>query len=163
MIIGIDPGLDGGICGIQREGGRLVIRFIHAMPTLEQHNGKRTLNLVALRPLVDMWSFRTIVGIERQQSMPKQGVASTFQTGFGYGQLMGMLAALNIEHYVFQAREWQKALLPCVENTKVESARYAMACFPDQDFRATPRSRKPHDGMTDAACIAVHTAMVNGV
>ena len=48
-----------------------------------------------------------MVFIEQQQAMPRQGVASTFKTGFGYGVYIGILHALGYSYTVVIPRKWK--------------------------------------------------------
>ena len=53
-------------------------------------------------------------------------------------------------------RTWQAVMLAGLDktDTKRASAIAAIRYQPSVDWRATPRCKKPHDGLTDAFCIA---------
>ena len=88
--------------------------------------------------------------------MPGQGVRSTFSIGFGFGIWQGLLTALQMPFELVSPQRWQREMFAGVnrDDTKAASALVAQRLRPDVDWRATPRCRKPHDGLTDAFCIA---------
>lgn len=113
VYIGIDPGQDGGLallggskprCGV---GGRYLPPCrveLTSMPPTER----------------DIWDWifaksdppeGTIFAmIEKVHSMPKQGIASTFKFGVGYGGLRMALTAVRIPFEEVSPQAWQKAL-----------------------------------------------------
>lgn len=99
-VLGADPGLDGGLAVV--ECGRLDAAA--GMPVLETKRGRmvdavRLHGWLAAMPVVDA------VVIERAQSMPRQGVASTFR----YGQAVGALEALLRVSFPEARMEWVAA------------------------------------------------------
>lgn len=164
MIIGVDVGLNGGITIITDSGVGLGY-FVHQMPIIKGEFGakkgkvqkQRELNEQAVTEL-----FLKYVGcgchffIEKQQSMPKQGVASVFKLGYQYGFLVGVAKTLGFTVHTVNPQDWQKEMLGDYEKgkTKEASAMVAKKLLPHQDFTASERSQKPHDGMTDSALIA---------
>jgi crossover junction endodeoxyribonuclease RuvC len=97
------------------------------------------------------------VVIERQHAMPKQGVASTFTTGFNYGQLVGIAVGMGFDVEVVSARTWKGALLPdpLDRKGKAGTIRFVKERWPETNFIA-PRCRIEHDGMADAAAIVAY-------
>jgi hypothetical protein len=156
-IIGIDPGLDGGIAYIH---GQVI--FTHAMPTIG--TGHRALNLPEIMEIfLDATVFckreDLLVVIERQQSMPKQGIASTFTIGQNYGVLLGLVHGLGFSYSVVQPKQWQSWIFKGLDrklDTKSLSLQYCQRRWPSKDWRRTERCTKAHDGITDAACIACY-------
>lgn len=101
MIVGIDPGLTGGVAVI--DGDTVMVKD---MPVIaDRTGGKKSIDI---DELVNLLQPGASVVIEQQQSMPKQGVASTFQTGLNYGRLLGALDALAFPYKVVTSREWAK-------------------------------------------------------
>ena len=105
-ILGIDPGLSGGLAFRYSDG------YIDAQPVpiLElkiRKTKKRVINTHALAELLKKYSPKHAF-IERQQAMPKQGVSSTFRTGLGYGIYIGILATLLIPFTEVSAAKWKK-------------------------------------------------------
>ena len=109
-VIGIDPGLTGAIAVL----GRLDLPAITDMPTARV--GLTNKVRIDHATLADILTGQrsmgdvTLVVVERQQAMPKQGVASTFQTGYGYGLIVGMLVALRLPWIDVRAAEWQRVV-----------------------------------------------------
>lgn len=166
--VGVDPGLDGGfvaiVCadGAWRPGPKLV------MPTIsvKKKGGGEKREYDA--PAIVEW-FEHVAGpggvavVEKQQAMPGQGVTSMFSVGLGYGLLLGILAGMEHPVQVVTAQAWQKVMLagmPRAESGKKASAGLAaLACgrlWPGVSWLATERSRKPHEGLCDAALIGLY-------
>ena len=151
-IVGIDPGLDGGLCLLER--ARNWEPLMITMPTLG--SGKRELNLGAIIEWLKRGRPEFVV-IEAQQSMPKQGVASTFTIGKNYGLLLGACNALGFPLQVVRPQQWQKVMLqgaPQRIGTKSAAAIVAQRLWPTLNFKATPKCKNAHDGIVDAALIA---------
>lgn len=152
-IAGIDPGLDGGLVLLEKATGWHP-SMIAVMPTTG--DGKRELDLGGIRTWLER-SKPCLVALERQQAMPKQGVSSTFRTGYGYGLLLGLCHGLGLRVGIYRALTWQTAIFagaPDVGGTKAVAAYVAAKLWPAVDWRATLRCRVPHDGLVDAALIA---------
>lgn len=126
--IGIDPGKDGAIAAILPGS----ILFID-MPTLFTGVGqKRDYDVhelaAALTRLGPAGSLHVM--IERQQSMPGQGVATSFQIGLGYGTLLGVLGALRIPFSTVRPTNWKKVMLADMPPGKEASRAKAKQMFP---------------------------------
>ncbi len=102
-VCGIDPGLTGGITFIE---GNEVSAERTPIKTIK---GKKFLNLVGIVDRIKIFNPDKVF-IEKQQSMPRQGVASTFKTGFNYGLYVGCLIALDVEYLEVSPRKWKKDL-----------------------------------------------------
>jgi crossover junction endodeoxyribonuclease RuvC len=99
LILGIDPGGEGAAVSVDLVTGKVYssIRFAKAtLPEiadwLTRHGGARHAYL------------------EQVGSMPGQGVASSFKFGVAYGQLQGLLTALQIPFTLVRPQVWQKGL-----------------------------------------------------
>ncbi len=156
-ILGIDPGLDGGLAVLSQDG-----LVIEVMPTLGE--GKRTVDANALvewlRQLSHGYGSPDHAYLELVGAMPGQGVTSMFSFGEGYGVIKGVLVALHIPYTLVSPRKWQGAVLGAHAkgDSKGAAAVRAAQLFPGVNFRASARSRKPHDGMVDAALLAYYGA-----
>ena len=98
-IIGIDPGVNGGITLLT--SNQLIS---HPMAKTEQDTFDLLSNMKAFSP------DETICYLELVHSMPKQGVASTFTFGKSYGFLRGCLVALGIRTEEVSPQRWQGGL-----------------------------------------------------
>jgi hypothetical protein len=101
------------------------------------------------------------VWLERQQTIKSiggrtQGALQSFSTGRGYGMWQGLLAGLQIPFETVSPKTWQAEMFKGVVagDTKAKSALVAQRLHPGIDWRRTPRCKSPHDGLTDAFCIA---------
>lgn len=109
-VIGIDPGLTGAIAVLDAPAGDQV----HDMPTVRIGKTERlridTDSLRAILETLQGFADVRLVAVERQQSMPRQGVASTFQTGYGYGLIVGVLVGLRLPWIDVRPAEWQRVV-----------------------------------------------------
>lgn len=157
IVIGIDNGLDGGVVAIPTRGALLR----EVAPTLG--TGRRSYDLAAMVRILQRVQIaadgdEVIALLERAQAMPKSmgGSVGAFSMGFCYGAWQMALTALQIPFEVVTPQVWQKRMFVGVnrDDSKAASALVAQRLWPDVDWRASPRCRKPHDGLTDAVCIA---------
>ena len=94
-IIGIDPGLSGGIAILDD----LKIFDVFDMPIMSE--GKKNKNQLNSAQLVNIIkkhivSGNTFVIVEQVSAMPGQGVTSMFNFGQTFGSIKGICAALNL-------------------------------------------------------------------
>lgn len=147
-IIGIDPGLSGGLAALDGETIDLLIMPVVAVG-LKREIDEQT--------LVDWLASYKVRGdvqviIEAVHAMPKQGVTSMFTFGTGWGLVRGICAGLGIPYRLVRPQEWQRVVMPGM----ARGSEYCVASrlWPLAEFRASGRCRKPHEGLVDAALIA---------
>lgn len=147
IYIGIDPGLKGGICGVDKTGNLCILE---AMPTISSE-----IDLIEIERLLSGHTVRHVI-MEKAQAMPRQGVSSTFSYGVNFGRILGFLAISRISYTLVSPRIWQKSLFTGVDKRKPKAMALVAArrIWPKEDFLATLRSKVPHDGLVDAALIA---------
>lgn len=161
IVCGIDPGLEGGITFLEYDAAKS--REIHvesiSMPTLDLGKKRvldaRQISLVLASRKIDR------LRIEKVGAMPGQGVTSMFSFGYGAGLIEGVVACLGISYSLIIPQTWMKSVLsglPKGEGTK-SSILWCQRTFPAIDWRKTPKCKKPHDGKTDATCIAWYALM----
>ena len=148
IVCGIDPGLNGAVSFIHSDS-----KYIQAekAPVFRVNIGKKQ------KRFLDMWSLNSILAdqkpehvfIEKQQAMPRQGVSSTFRTGFGYGLYIGMLIAGDYDYTIVGAKEWKKFFN--LSSDKDLSREKASVIFPDASHMWR---QKNQDGLAEAALIA---------
>ena len=143
IAVGIDVGKKGGIA------------FIN-VKTLQAEVYKMPEDLTELIALFEKKKKQNtiIVGIEKQQPFPKQGVVSTFRLGVQYGIILGILKTLRISYEEIHPKKWQKEMLGShKKKTRKEikqlSLERAKALFP---YLANEIGK--HDGKSDALLIA---------
>lgn len=168
-VIGIDPGLEGGVAIISPAGC-----IVHNMPVVDG-----AVDAFTLAQLIRNYgpAAQMIVVLESVHSMPHQGVASAFTFGKGYGTLLGVCGALGVRTELVTPQAWKKVVLPGLIPAKVKlppdatpaakKAAKAAHKKAGKDAaigwcrRAYPLvslipegCRVPHDGRADALCLA---------
>ena len=102
-VIGIDPGATGAL--VMLEDGT-PIEWME-MPVVKIGSTTRV-NASAVADFLQE-SLAWHVFVESVHSMPKQGVASSFNFGHNVGTIMGVLGALRIPHTLVTPQAWKKA------------------------------------------------------
>jgi len=102
-IIGIDPGASGAIVLLEHNEP---IEWAE-MPVMKVGSTTRV-NASALADFIASCE-PSHVFVESVHSMPKQGVASSFNFGHSTGTVMGVLGALEIPHTLVTPQAWKKA------------------------------------------------------
>ena len=143
MILGIDPGLDGGLAIIDGSS----IELLETIPT--QTKGgfiKRQVDAQKLSNILRVYPD-LVCYLEGVASRPGQGVASVFSFGDTYGAIRGVLGALNIPVYTVSPSKWKKAL---EVSSKEDSLKASKDLFPSVQFK-----KKDHN-IAEALLIAYY-------
>lgn len=140
-IVGIDPGLKGGIAFV------CVDEAISFKMPIIKNGTKAVLDLPAIVGLMKTHQPDFAV-LELVHAMPRQGVVSTFTFGQGYGAIKGILAALGIGYEEVTPQKWQKAIL---NGIPVALGKQRSVAFCSQRFGGTKLS----DGQADALGLAL--------
>lgn len=144
LFIGIDPGKNGGIAYIDTEN--------NLCRTL-QYSDTALISLCS-----DAYCFHersnieTICCLEKVGAMPGQGVVSMFNFGQSVGYIKGVLEAFRIPYQEITPQKWKKEF--GLNSDKAASAEVCRKLFPDSSLLATPKCKKPHDGMAEALLMA---------
>ena len=139
VTVGIDPGKKGGIAVLYEDG-------TDVFPYSDEG-------------LIDLCrSYANTGGIfvclEKVHSMPKQGVASTFAFGKGYGYICGVLEAFGIPYQEIPPQKWKREY--SLGSNKKQSIEAARKLFPGVSLKASERCTSDHDGMAEALLIALY-------
>lgn len=134
-IIGIDPGLKGGIAVIDLCSEELV--------EYAYFNEERYREILK--------KYRGDVWLEQVHSMPKQGVKSTFNFGVNYGLLKGMAYCSNHKVIEVSPQKWKRYYN--LHNNKSESIKLAHKYY-EVDLNIGKRKVIESDGMAEAILIA---------
>ena len=158
--IGIDPGLQGCLCLMNSNGKVLFLpsKFcINVGKGSTKNGGKKQNNIHdlvrmkdILKKIIDKIDVKDIfVILEAQQSMPKQGVASTFKIGKGFGAWEMALICFDFRYEVKHPKTWQKLMFENVGgiDLKQKSLLIAKRLFPTIEF-------KKNHNKSDAVLIA---------
>ena len=108
IIIGIDPGLSGGIAVLKNNK----IKSIFDMPVMpEGKKNKRQLNSAQLVELIKNnieKNEEIVIVVEQVNAMPGQGVTSMFNFGQTFGAIKGICAALGLPIFFVRPAKWKK-------------------------------------------------------
>jgi len=152
ILVAIDPGLTGAVA-IFRDG----VPEIHDMPVIaDRTGGKKSVDINGVIELIPEGT--DLVVLEQQQSMPKQGIASTFQTGLNYGRLLGLLVTLALPHKIVTPRAWSKDVGRPAKSGKEWNIAEARRRWPE----LTKILLKSKDGRADALLIGASALGMDG-
>ena len=149
-IIGIDPGLSGGIAVLDD----LKIYDIFDMPIMsEGKKNKNQLNSAQLVNIINEHVLKnedTFVIVEQVSAMPGQGVTSMFNFGQSFGILKGICNAMQLPMYFVRPTKWKK-YFNLLNSEKDASRTRAIEIFP---YFSSQLSRKKDSNKADAILIA---------
>ena len=141
-VLGIDPGLKGGIAYISDHHVEVV-----PMPVLGGSIDPRAIVQILKTQSVEL------VVIEKVGPMPKQGVVSVWTFGYGVGVIAGAVEAIGIPMRWVTPQAWKKLVLAGTSKDKDAAIQFVRQAYPGIPL-IPERARVPHDGMADAVCIA---------
>ena len=149
-IIGIDPGLSGGIAVLDD----LKIFDIYDMPIMsEGKKNKSQLNSAQLVNIIKkniISNGDTFLIVEQVSAMPGQGVTSMFNFGQTFGSIKGICAALNLPIFFVRPAKWKKHF-DLINSSKDASRTKVIEMYPS----ISPRLSKKKDvNKADAILIA---------
>ena len=149
-IIGIDPGLSGGIAILDD----LKIFDMFAMPIMSE--GKKNKNQLNSAHLVNIIkkhilpNGETFVIVEQVSAMPGQGVTSMFNFGQTFGSIKGICAALGLPIFYVRPAKWKKHF-ELINSSKDASRTKVIEMYPSISSRLT---KKKDVNKADAVLIA---------
>ena len=128
-IIGIDPGLSGGIAVLENNK----VLNIFDMPVMsEGKKNKRQLNSAQLVALIKEninLMKKIVVVVEQVNAMPGQGVTSMFNFGQTFGAIKGVCAALELPIFFVRPSKWKKHF-ELINSSKDSSRTKAIEMYP---------------------------------
>ena len=128
-IIGIDPGLSGGIAVLEENK----VVNLYDMPVMpEGKKNKRQLNNAQLVKLLKdnfKASEETVIIVEQVNAMPGQGVTSMFNFGQTFGAIKGIAAALKLPIFFVRPSKWKKHF-ELINSSKDSSRTKAIEMYP---------------------------------
>lgn len=147
FVIGIDPGLSGGVAFLDVEKSAL---FALPVPVFEEKGSKTQFDIHSMVDLLSMPAESVItVVLEQVGARPGQGVTSMFRFGTGYGMWQGIIAARKFPLRFVTPQKWKSRY--GLSAIKEESRRKATELFP---LCADMWRLKKHDGVAEAALMA---------
>ena len=149
-IIGIDPGLSGGIAILDD----LKIFEMFDMPIMsEGKKNKNQLNSAQLVNIINEHVLKnkdTFVIVEQVSAMPGQGVTSMFNFGQTFGSIKGICAALRLPIFYVRPAKWKKHF-ELINSSKDASRTKVIEMYPSISSRLT---KKKDVNKADAILIA---------
>jgi crossover junction endodeoxyribonuclease RuvC len=155
IILGIDPGLSGGIAFLSAAAGQ-PRRVISAddIPVFGE-GPKRRVDALALAKMIQACPPDFAV-IERAQAMPDQGSSSGFNYGRAVGALEAVVLGMEIPLEIVEATAWKKTH-GLIKTDKEASRQKALLLFPDAHALL---ARKKDHGRAESILIANYGAML---
>ena len=161
-VLGIDPGLSGGLCVVNEDGIVDVMR----MPTCKRPNRKGNyIDVDKVLAFMQKYELDSIY-VERQFILRSQGMSSGSKTMYQSGILYGLAYSQCSDLYEINAKDWQKDIFSKVvetninsynyDDTKLKSIAYVEQTYGGQHLFYSKRQTKPSDGLADAICIAAY-------
>ena len=149
-IIGIDPGLSGGIAVLKNNS----IKKLYDMPVMpEGKKNKRQLNSAQLAKLIKDnidKNEEVVIVVEQVNAMPGQGVTSMFNFGQTFGAIKGISAALELPIFFVRPAKWKKHF-ELINSSKDASRTKAIEMYPSVSDEL---SKKKDVNKSDAILIA---------
>ena len=149
-IIGIDPGLSGGIAILDNSK----VMELFDMPVMpDGKKNKRQLNSALLVKLIKDHIKNledTVMVVEQVNAMPGQGVTSMFNFGQTFGAIKGICAALGLPIFFVRPAKWKKHF-ELINSTKDASRTKAIEMYPAFSDKL---SKKKDVNKSDAILIA---------
>ena len=150
IIIGIDPGITGGISILEN---KKVIE-VYDTPTMidgkknkRQVNGAQVTNIIKERLSSNK---DVVVVVEHVNAMPGQGVTSMFNFGQSFGVIKGICSALSLPIYFVRPAKWKKHF-NLIKTNKEASRTKVIEIYPEISSKL---SRKKDSNKADAILIA---------
>lgn len=153
MIVGVDNGLDGGLCAVSEEG--LVIDKI-VMPT-KWVCKKREIDTTKIKQWLLFLNTPFLLAVEEPLAHARSSQAVR-SMALSFGKLCGMAETSDFDMCRVSVHKWQKAVLGFVPKgkTKEYAILKAQQLAPEECWVKNKRCRNPHDGMVDAFLIATY-------
>ena len=149
-IIGIDPGLSGGIAILENNK----VQQLYNMPVMsEGKKNKKQLNSAQLVNLIKSNiepQEEVSVIVEQVNAMPGQGVTSMFNFGQTFGAIKGICAALGLPIFFVRPSKWKKHF-ELINSSKDASRTKAIEMYPSLSEQL---SKKKDVNKSDAILIA---------
>lgn len=150
-VLGIDPGLSGAICA--DEGNGWMFTWATPVVYVKPNSKQRRYDIPAMCALIQQATPALAAGLEVQGPRPKEGVKSSFTSGFGYGVWYALLVAYGIPVVTVRPQEWKKRW-GLIKSTKQASVLVAKERYPQFGMAKVPMT----EGQAEALLIAGYVA-----
>ena len=166
-VIGIDPGLSGGLCVLNKNG---IIDLLKMPLCVRPHRKGNYIDLEIIHNFISKYSCKKTdslkgIFIERQFILRSQGMSSGSKTMYQSGLLYGLCFSQTKNLNEINAKDWQKYIFNLVDETivnkytftnetKIKSVAYVEQNYGISSLFTSKRQTKPSDGLADAIGIA---------
>jgi len=154
IIIGIDNGISGALVALTAYSGMVLDSIL--MPT-RCTGTSRECDAIAVCEWIEKFQYSDEVAVALETpSKHSPGTLALCSMWDCYGVIRSILEANNIRHIRIAPQTWQKEMLGKVPKgeTKPYARAKAKELWTTETWLATPRSKKAHEGLVDAALIA---------
>jgi crossover junction endodeoxyribonuclease RuvC len=158
LVIGIDSGLEGAVAAIDDLSRVVSLQDTPIVNVTKNGRRRREYAEPAMAALIEgilksAGSSKIWVALENVHSMPKQGVASSFNFGVGFGVWRGILAALRTPYERIEPTVWKRAF--GLKSGKGAAVARALRMFPKAEIGHKYGGRTIYsDGRAEALLIA---------
>ena len=148
-VLGVDPGLNGGMVLINES------KEVLAKTTFPKSNG--VLNCIEISTWLKDKCIDHVY-LEHVHALPLVGAGSSFKFGMVFGQIRAILSLSGRGYTLVSPRRWQTIIGANLKHLrpKERALLKAQELFEKYDLRKSPRSKVWHDGLVDAALIAYY-------
>lgn len=160
-IIGIDPGINGGISFIVNNRVEDVIpmpvKTFHMRTKSKKTKKYKTTQRGDWKTISNFIKSKSpdVIMIELVTARPGQGSVSMFNFGYGFGGVVAIAESFCENVFLVRPKTWQSELLDkSIEDTKIASIEYCKKYHEYVDLKPTKRSKNDSDGISDSICIA---------
>ena len=150
-VLGIDPGLGGGMVILNDR--KEILSKLPFKRTKENGN----LDCIEVHEFLQNKTI-DYVYLEKVHALPNVGAGSSFKFGLAFGQIQAVLDLNLLAYKLVSPKRWQSTLVEKRRDLspKKRALLNALKEFPECDLRKSSRARVWHDGLVDAALIALH-------
>lgn len=154
--VGIDPGKIGAVV-LLAPSGNLIKSWVAPMVS-GRTKAKADYDIPGMRTILQALAPRNVfVFLEKSQTLPPKmgGGSANFHRGRSFSLWEGLLAGLFIRYEIVGPQKWQKTMFSGMDyrDTKQAALLIAGRLWPKENWLASSKSRKPHEGLIDAALI----------
>lgn len=148
-VVGIDPGLSGGLAALCHDGVRAKLIDTISVPVAGV-DAKRRVDVMAVIAWLRGFPDVRHAFVERAQAMPDQGASSGFNYGRAVGALEACVMGCQVPVTLVEARSWKRRF--GLSRDKEASRQRAIQLFPEG---AALLGRKMDHNRAEAALIAL--------
>lgn len=168
--LGIDIGLSGALSLVNNNNQLLLCEPIPTIEMLVNKKKRNQYDINSINEIIKIWlSDYNIVkaGIERLRPIPRQASQVAFSMGGGSMLFKTLFTIYKIPYIEIESRIWQKEIFKRAgvqytgDTTKIASIAASKTLFPGVSFKRTDKCKIDSSDLTDSACIALYTKLIN--